>query len=110
MSYHRRDFAISRCMHPEPDLAELGSEVLLINRYNATEGQHPLRAWEYALAHRAIAVWREARQQADGYTEEALRACDVGGAGSRFCLTLGEVAKDVDVVDPLFHGDPPINI
>jgi len=96
----RPSMPLSKCMDPAADYPQLGPELDLVARYNATEGQADQRRWEYAMAHRAIAEWLAAQQQADGWEDHPVRACDVGGAGSRFALTLTEVAKEVDVVDP----------
>lgn len=94
-------FPLSKCMDPEVDLFELATERTVVDAAQATEGQHPMRVWEYAMAHRAIGDWQKAQQQADGYVEHALCICDVGGAGSQFALSLSSLStSDIDIVDP----------
>jgi len=99
---------LSKCMDPAADYPRLGPELELVDRHNAVEGQVEQRRWEYAMAHRAIAEWQATQSQADGWEDHPLRACDVGGAGSRFALTLTEVATTVDVVDPALTLRGPV--
>jgi len=102
----RPSIPLSKCMDLPRDYLLLAPELELVDKHHATEGQAEERRWEYAMAHRAISEWRVAQQQADGWEDHPLRACDVGGAGSKFALTLAEVMSAVDVVDPALtlHG------
>lgn len=105
-------FPLSKFMDPVADSAVLAPEIRIVEAARATEGQHELRWWEYAMAHRAIQEWQDTRYL-DWVQEPApdkppldpLRCCDVGGAGSRFCRSLLDVAQEIDVIDPNMAGE-----
>lgn len=62
------------------------------------EGQHPIRLWEYTMAHYAIREWMSATMGFDGGPPEIL---DVGGAGSQFWKLLQTLTTSpVGLVDP----------
>lgn len=78
-------------------------------------GQHPVRAWEYAMALHTIDGWQSQQPVGGGRrpgdpeagTQEAidagspLRILDVGGAGSGFWqLLIDYTSEDIEIVDP----------
>jgi SAM-dependent methyltransferase len=95
----RHPLPLSKCLDPE-DYTWLLPEKDLLEQHQATIGQHPHRLWEYCMALRAIAEWRDAQAQADGGEDRPLHIADVGGAGSRFAATLTERAATVSLIDP----------
>jgi len=71
--------ALSKTLDPA-DYADLAPEVAVVERVGIA-GQHEQRRWEYALALRAIAAWRNAERPTHAYVP---RLYDIGGAGSSF--------------------------
>ena len=104
-------FPLSKLMDPQVDFPLLAKELRVVEAYDALRDQHPLRAWEYAMAHKAIGDWQEARDATpmaalEG-TLDPLQLCDVGGAGSRFYHSLLAVtSEDIWVIDPAAPPDP----
>jgi Methyltransferase domain len=93
------ELLLSRTLDPA-DYAHFTEELKVVDGYG-TEGQHPHRRWEYALALHAIWRWKEARARAD--LDEPIY--DVGGGGSNLYHMLGEwTDRDVAVIDPVIDG------
>lgn len=80
----------------EADFEELAPELALVDRhFTKAQAQHPLRRWEYAMALRALKVWRQSHR-----TEQV--SYDIGGAGSPFTWMSG--AQVVDPENTLHEG------
>jgi hypothetical protein len=104
------DFPLSKTLDPA-DFGELEGELKVIDAYDAAKGQHPMRRWEYAMAHRAVTEWRawRAPTRFDPPEEDLPLIGDVGGAGSRFPFTLRTCSSCVWIIDAAVTPpmDPP---
>jgi len=88
---------LSKTLDPA-DFDQLTEELAIVDQYFTSEReQHPMRRWEYAMALRALATWKEGRDYRDPST-----IADIGGGGSPFSLML----KDPHpiVIDPSESG------
>lgn len=105
-------FPLSKTMDPRADFPLLAEELRTIEAYDVLRGQHPLRTWEYAMAHRAIREWQTATMRnmdLPGFQAlgDPLNLCDIGGAGSRFCCSLAACTTEiVTAVDPNLKVGP----
>lgn len=87
----------STTLHPERDYAGLFAQLPDVQPYLA--GQHPHRAWEYALALQAVDTWKAQRTDRRG----TFLGYDVGGAGSDFHAALGDrLGSFVATIDPAY--------
>lgn len=67
-------------------------------------GQHPIRRWEYTMAHYVLSEWQDLLQQ-EGRLDPPLRIADVGSAGSNFWhLLLDFTSADIELIDPAYAG------
>ena len=90
------DLPLSKYLDPA-DYAQLTEELVVVDRHFMTASeQHPARRWEYAMALRALSMWRAARGAG------AYSGADVGGAGSPF-RRMPDLSEVV-VIDPV-EGD-----
>lgn len=80
----------------QPDLDALREEINWLGA-GVLVGQHPMRAWEYGLAVRALQTW--ATSSMSRLPDLPVRVLDVGGAGSAFGPTLQEKLGPVWVVE-----------
>jgi SAM-dependent methyltransferase len=90
-----KPFPLSKLLNPMDLQGVLLDDALTVLEYDCVQGQHPMREWEYAMAHYVIRQWREAQPTT------FLHIADIGGAGSRFPLSLTHHAPQWTwVIDP----------
>lgn len=93
--------ALTKTMNPDWDYVQLEPELAVVDRVGIA-GQHSQRRWEYALALRAINLWRTT----DRRTRRP-RLYDIGGAGSSFVRMPEAVGL---VVDPAVPRTTPVHL
>lgn len=106
MSRRRPDSPLpcSKVMSAE-DYHQLSAELQTLDRYpDVLLGQHPVRRWEYAMAHYAMRQWAEwywAEHPTATDRDSPREILDVGGAGSNFWQTLLSVTSErIIIIDP----------
>lgn len=94
------DLPLSKYLDPQDDEA-LQEELVVVDRaFTTASEQHPARRWEYAMALRALSMWREGK---DYRLPQTLT--DVGGAGSPFVAMLHDPQlfgpfHPIGIIDP----------
>jgi SAM-dependent methyltransferase len=104
------EMAYSKACDLEGDLPFLVETYATLERYpDLLHGQHPIRAWEYAMALRAIRAWLAA-QPIEGHDDagnpipvglgDPLIIGDIGAASSNFWHVLtGLTSEDIVLID-----------
>lgn len=104
---HPLPFPLSKFMDLERDRHALAAPLAQVAAARATDGQHPARAWEYAMALHTLAAWT-AHQTT---LTVPLALADVGGAGSRFAValetSLRALTHPVLIIDPNLPPEIP---
>lgn len=96
-----KPFPLSKLLDPADLQGPLLDEACTVLQYDCVRGQHPMREWEYAMAHHTIRQW----YLAEAPWARPLQIADIGGAGSRFPFSFAAYApQETWVIDPV--ADP----